>query len=495
MVPHIKLRLHGFIVDTPIPLSSSASAGAHTGLTIKLPPLRSVMSVQKRNDRDDVGWDDVSDSGEISQHDDVEGSDGEIQEKEDSEAGFGSANDDGDEEDDVDVDILQQVEAEAMECQDQEREDCENWEVEEDEKRSPNRDYVFCPAHHRPQPLRLITEHFCLHSLLPERDGIHSPSEIRRMCVREMYFYCYTRGLRELWAYMWNCWYAPAKWKLWARSFSLLISRWRTTMTVENYWKQLKHTDLHFLIHPRLDQLVYIICVKVVPRYMQRAHILEDTYRGGRSRPLTSYQVCTLYSLRNRAQDIIMIVLQRGMKTEWKDLQSRSTSGRSYNTNVEQWTCDCGRQKYSAYCICKHLVQAVPNPSAKFWIQLSRRRTLPIYQHPELHAIDQPSPPFRDPDAGTISEGDDQNFLGDPEMLSSGEAWQNLVLNGPQETERSKRGRSWSSGDHMSLPASGSDIDDISRAESEDEQAEEDTVCNLPILIIFTLTLGFPSAI
>lgn len=166
------------------------------------------------------------------------------------------------------------------------------------------------------------------------------------------------------------------------------------------------------------------------------------------------------------------------MKTEWNDLQSRSTSGRSYNTNVAQWTCDCGRQKYSAYCICKHLVQAVPKPSAKFWIQISRRRTVPIYQHPELHAHGGTHPAFRDPDAGTISEGDDQNFLGNPEMLTRGEDWQNMVLQGPQELERSKRGRSWSSGNQSIPSASASDYEDASRAETEAEQADEDEVCH-----------------
>lgn len=295
MVPHIKLRLHGFLIDTRVPPSSSTSAGAHTGLTIRLPPLHSVHSVQKRSDHDDVGWDEISDSGERlrgegdqEQENDESGSEGGTRDEDEENEG-----DEGDE-DDGDVDILQQVEVEAEECEDQEREDCENWEVEEDEKRSPRRDYVFCPAPHRRQPLRLITEHFCLHPSLPERDGYHTAEEIRLMCVKEMYYYCYTRGLRELWAYMWNCWYTPAKWILWARSSSPLISRLRTTMTVENFWKQLKHTDLHFLIRPRLDQLVYIISTKVLPRYMQHAHVLEDTYRGGRSRPLTSYQVSIL---------------------------------------------------------------------------------------------------------------------------------------------------------------------------------------------------------
>ena len=117
------------------------------------------------------------------------------------------------------------------------------------------------------------------------------PQAIRLACVREMYHFCHTRGLRELWAYMWNCWYAPDKWILWARSASKFLFRLRTTMLSENLWKQIKHTDLRFLVHPRVDQLVYIICMDVLPRYMRRALILEDTFCYGRSRALTRYQV------------------------------------------------------------------------------------------------------------------------------------------------------------------------------------------------------------
>ncbi|KAJ7217986.1 hypothetical protein GGX14DRAFT_357074 [Mycena pura] len=46
-------------------------------------------------------------------------------------------------------------------------------------------------------------------------------------------------------------------WPLWARSADPhRLSRLRTTMTVENHWKQVKHTHLHHLVHPRLDQLI-----------------------------------------------------------------------------------------------------------------------------------------------------------------------------------------------------------------------------------------------
>ncbi|KAK7026186.1 SWIM-type domain-containing protein, partial [Favolaschia claudopus] len=120
--------------------------------------------------------------------------------------------------------------------------------------------YIFCPSPHRRQLLRLFIRHFCEHPLLPDRRGTsRTAKQIRDDAVRDMYLFCFQRGLREVWGYMWSAWYCPAKWKLWARSTSEdFIGRWRTTMTVENFWRNLKHRTLHEFVHPRLDQVFYL---------------------------------------------------------------------------------------------------------------------------------------------------------------------------------------------------------------------------------------------
>ncbi|KAF9480702.1 hypothetical protein BDN70DRAFT_877273 [Pholiota conissans] len=94
--------------------------------------------------------------------------------------------------------------------------------------------------------------------------------QIRWAAVYEMYDFCKIRGLREVWGYMWASWYCPKMWDLWARSTTTYLSRLRTTMAVENFWRQLKHNYLHNIARPRLDHLIWI--------------------RVGRSRPLTTYQ-------------------------------------------------------------------------------------------------------------------------------------------------------------------------------------------------------------
>ena len=299
----------------------------------------------------------------------------------------GPALDDLDDEDE-DGEILKQVDQYLRNDNETETEDAPDWLLDADETLSPNPEYVFCPAAHRRQILHLFTRHFCLHPVFPERDGSWTAEEIRRNSVYEMYQFCYIRGLREVWGYLWACWYSPKMWRLWARSTTPYVSRLRTTMNVENFWRQLKHDHLHRFVHPRLDQLVWILIHKVTPAYMARAEILEDHYRLGRSKQLTTYQ--------------------RYFKTAWKKLEKVQVSNRQYVTNVADWTCTCGRQKYDRHHLCKHLVQAVEPPRAHFWREVIRRRVKPIYQHPSLVAKGDNSPAITlSQDPGTISDGDD----------------------------------------------------------------------------------------
>ncbi|KAJ6515172.1 hypothetical protein C8R47DRAFT_917779, partial [Mycena vitilis] len=93
--------------------------------------------------------------------------------------------------------------------------------------------YAFCPAPHRKQLLRLFVRHFCEHPLLPDRrtGTTRTSKQIRDDAVHEMYQFCFQRGLREVWGYMWTAWYCQAKSRLWMRSSEAkFIGRWRTTM-------------------------------------------------------------------------------------------------------------------------------------------------------------------------------------------------------------------------------------------------------------------------
>lgn len=179
---------------------------------------------------------------------------------------------------DSEGDLLQEVEEFLDKENDEDAEDGPDWMFDEGEKKSKDPIYTFCPAPHRKFLLRLFTKHFCQHPAFPSQDGLQSADDIRREAVHEMYSFCVKRGLREVWGYFWTSWYAPQRWKLWARSTSPFVSRLRTTMNVENFWRQLKHGFLHNHVRPRLDLLVWILVTKVTPAYLARAHILDDGY-------------------------------------------------------------------------------------------------------------------------------------------------------------------------------------------------------------------------
>jgi hypothetical protein len=285
-----------------------------------------------------------------------------------------------------------------------------DWMFDDDEKPTKDPNYVFCPAPHRKQILHLFTRHFCQHPIFPERFQTVSwtSEQIRRNAVLEMYKFCYARGLREVWGYMWTSWYCPKMWLLWARSTNpAYLSRLRTTMNVENFWKQLKHDNLHHILHPRLDQLVWILIHDVTPSYIHRIAQLESTFMMGKSPPLTNYQ--------------------RYFKSDWKKLLSQTSSKSSdYNTNVSTWTCNCGQQKYNRHCLCKHLVQAVGLPSPRFFQHVIRRRKCPIYRHPELVPHGDPPCEYGDIDDGSITDGDDQIYLGNPNQLTGGQ-WRKMA--------------------------------------------------------------------
>ncbi|KAJ7847122.1 hypothetical protein B0H14DRAFT_3867552 [Mycena olivaceomarginata] len=135
-----------------------------------------------------------------------------------------------------------------------------------------------------------------------EPGSTRSSEKIRYDAVWETYQFCFQRGLREVWGYMWTAWYCPTKFRLW------------------NFWRNLKHETLHHFVHPRLDQLVYLIAVEVLPYTEAKMQIFETDFRPGRAKALTPY--C------------------KAFKKCWKMLA----------------------QKYNAFLLCKHLVQAFDPP-------------------------------------------------------------------------------------------------------------------------------------
>jgi hypothetical protein len=203
-----------------------------------------------------------------------------------------------------------------IQAEEPQRTDGPDWMFEAEETSTRDPSYIFCPPQHCAQILRIFTRTFVWHPFFPERNGEHSTGEqIRRETVLEMYQFCKARDLQEVWGYMWACWYRPKTWPLWARSADPdRLSRLRTTMTVENHWKEVKHTHLHHLVHPRLDQLIYILIYEVTPSIDGRLRYLDPMFHLGQARPVSTWQ--------------------KHFKKSWETLSKREVSGNDYQTNV-----------------------------------------------------------------------------------------------------------------------------------------------------------------
>ena len=314
-------------------------------------------------------------------------------------------------EDEDESHLIKQVNK-LMNENEQDSEDGPDYMFDTDETVSPDPNYVFCPATHRKQILHLFTKHFCQHPIFPERhEESLDAKRIRREAVFEMYEFCKKRGLREVWGYMWACWYSPKMWKLWARSTSTYLSRLRTTMGIENFWRQLKHNYLHHVARPWLDHLVWILIYKVTPSYFARTQILDDTHHLGRSKPLTTYQ--------------------RVFKKSWLTLMKKEISNKAYTINVSTWTCNCRHQKYHCHHLCKHLVQAVGLPDKRFFRTVVRRRVVPIYQHPLLVLKGSTPGEYVEPDEA-ITDGDDNKWSGDRKLLNGNNGGWKKLVDGPK---------------------------------------------------------------
>jgi len=93
--------------------------------------------------------------------------------------------------------------------------------------------HTFCPVEHRQPIISMIERHYCAHPLILGYSSL-SPEGIREWAVKQMYSYCVDHDLREVWAYLWENWYRPGRWDLWARSCHPEIAILKTTMILES---------------------------------------------------------------------------------------------------------------------------------------------------------------------------------------------------------------------------------------------------------------------
>lgn len=124
-----------------------------------------------------------------------------------------------------------------------------------------------CPADDVPVFIAMIERHLNYHAEVPIANlGRRSPDDIYRICARQAYRACEKRKLPDLWCYLWNHWYRPARWITWARSAHPLLPIWRTTMAVESFWSNLKREYIgSSRARPALHDLIRAVVFQMIP--------------------------------------------------------------------------------------------------------------------------------------------------------------------------------------------------------------------------------------
>ncbi len=145
-------------------------------------------------------------------------------------------------------------------------------------------------------------------------------------------------------------------------------------MVVEAMWRNFKRLVLHLYNRPRVDFATYALVTEALPAYRNKLIRIIDDPRKGRALTLNGEQL--------------------PIKKAWLILCSREIKGK-YDTDILNWTCSCGAQKYHTYLLCKHLVQAVRRPDADWWATLVRYHVPPFY---DVRALLSPEDQARAPE-------------------------------------------------------------------------------------------------
>ncbi|PIL26546.1 hypothetical protein GSI_12304 [Ganoderma sinense ZZ0214-1] len=140
-------------------------------------------------------------------------------------------------------------------------------------------------------------------------------------------------------------------------------------MMVESLWRNLKRLVLIMHNRPRIDFTIHSIITQTIPAYPVTLSKIVNDSRDGRAAAPTH--------------------MQAAFKASWERLLKVPVKG-AYKTSTAKWTCDCGAQKYHAYLLCKHLVQAADRPPPTWWTSLVRYHIPPFYTVPTKGTVASP---------------------------------------------------------------------------------------------------------
>ena len=123
----------------------------------------------------------------------------------------------------------------------------------------------------------------------------------------------------------------------------------------------------HFSL-PRLDLLAWVLITKLAPTYYQKLEVMLNDI--GRFRELPKWR--------------------KDFKFEWiKAMKTQITMpmNEKYRPDIKRFVCTCPQFVVSRFLLCKHLVQQFSPVDPRFFLVVTRNRTLPFWSHPFLKPL------------------------------------------------------------------------------------------------------------
>jgi hypothetical protein len=258
--------------------------------------------------------------------------------------------------------------------------------------------------------VELYRKHLHYHPEFPfDSNGTYlTAKEIHERATREMYDYGFKNDLSQVWAYMWNRWYCPNQWILWATSACDEIPRIKTTMIVESLWRHFKHRDLAHFNHPRLDLVMYLLITHILERVQRTLDLLQEIHRHGRPRALAGWQTAFRDAWLDMGHSDEYRLTAKELEVRHKEKRGPARDQRlaqiekenqsdpgTHHTDLSRWVCSCPAFLISRFLLCKHLVREANRltknklkDDLRFFLNLRHNTRPPFYSIPGVHDID-----------------------------------------------------------------------------------------------------------
>ena len=156
-------------------------------------------------------------------------------------------------------------------------------------------------------------------------------------------------------------------------------------LTVTHSWRRVKEDFLHHFSLPRLDLLAWVLVTKLAPTYYRKLEVMLNDI--GRFRELPKWR--------------------KDFKADWmRAMRTEITKpmNEKYRPDTKRFVCTCPRFVVSRFLLCKHIVQQFQPVDPRFFLEVTRNCTLPIWSHPSLKPLVAPAD-VTEPDKGMTAEG------------------------------------------------------------------------------------------